>query len=116
MTMKLPEYQVHPAAPDLQQPLLMVVVDTEEEFDWNQPFNRSSTSTRAVPGQDRAHEIYDRLGVVPTYVMDYAVATAPASLGRCRARRGRHALPSLGHAAARGSRFGAQFLPRQSAA
>jgi hypothetical protein len=70
---------------------LAVVVDTEEEFDWTRPFSRGSTATRSIPAQARAHEIYDRTGVVPTYVVDYPVATDPAAtefLGRLR-REGR---------------------------
>lgn len=61
------------------QPVLMVIVDTEEEFDWNAPFNRASTAVSSVPAQDRAQEIYTRLGVTPTYVIDYAVADDPDS-------------------------------------
>jgi len=56
-------------------PELLIVVDTEEEFDWTRPFSRESRSTRAIPAQARAHEIYDRFGIVPTYVIDYPVAT-----------------------------------------
>jgi len=56
-------------------PELLIVVDTEEEFDWGAPFSRQSISTRAVQAQARAHEIYDRFGIVPTYVVDYPVAT-----------------------------------------
>ena len=61
----------HPAS----TPELLVVVDTEEEFDWSQPFSRDETATRSIAAQARAHEIYDRLGIVPTYVVDYPVAT-----------------------------------------
>jgi len=61
-------------------PELLVVVDTEEEFDWTKPFSRDSTSTGSIPDQAAAHEIYDRLGIVPTYVVDYPVATDPASV------------------------------------
>lgn len=56
-------------------PELLIVVDTEEEFDWSAPFSREATATRSIPAQARAHEIYDRLGIVPTYVVDYPVAT-----------------------------------------
>ena len=59
---------------------LLVVVDTEEEFDWTKPFSRESVATRSIPAQARAHEIYDHLGVVPTYVVDYPVATDPFSV------------------------------------
>ncbi|MBV9884303.1 MAG: WalW protein, partial [Sphingomonadaceae bacterium] len=62
-------------------PELLIVVDTEEEFDWTRPFSRDNVATRTIPAQARAHEIYDRLGVVPTYVVDYPVATDPAAVG-----------------------------------
>lgn len=61
-------------------PELIVIVDTEEEFDWSAPFSRDSTSTRSIPAQARAHEIYEHFGVVPTYVIDYPVATDPAAV------------------------------------
>lgn len=63
---------------------LLVVVDTEEEFDWTRPFSRSATSTRSIPAQALAHEIFDPLGVVPTYVVDYPVATDPAAVSFLR--------------------------------
>src|SRR5687767_57717 len=61
-------------------PELLIVVDTEEEFDWSKPFSRAATATRSIPAQARAHEIYDRLGIVPTYAIDYPVATDPAAI------------------------------------
>ncbi len=67
-----------PPRPDLQ-PRLAIVVDTEEEFDWTQPFARENQGLSAIPSQLRAHEIYDRMGVVPTYVVGYPVITDPAS-------------------------------------
>lgn len=72
------------------QPRLLVVVDTEEEFDWSQPFARKNVGTSSIPAQAAAHEIYDRLGVVPTYILDYPVVTdarAVAFLGGLRADR-----------------------------
>jgi hypothetical protein len=64
---------------------LLIVVDTEEEFDWTRPFSRASTATSSIPAQARAHDIYDRLGIVPTYVVDYPVATDPAAANFLRA-------------------------------
>lgn len=61
-------------------PELLVVVDTEEEFDWSAPFSRSATQTRSILAQARAHEIYERLGLVPTYVVDYPVARDPEAV------------------------------------
>ena len=61
-------------------PQLLIVVDTEEEFDWSAPFSRDSRATTSIPAQARAHEIYDRFGIVPTYVIDHPVATDPAAV------------------------------------
>ena len=61
-------------------PVLAIVVDTEEEFDWTRPFSRDSTGTTAIAAQPLAHEkVFDRLGIVPTYVIDWPVATTPAA-------------------------------------
>lgn len=78
--MNLPPLQPQPAALDYQRPQLLVVVDTEEEFDWNRPFNRASTGTVSITAQDHAHALYDRYGVVPTYVMDHPVATSAVAV------------------------------------
>ncbi|QHE85940.1 polysaccharide deacetylase family protein [Hydrogenophaga sp. BPS33] len=59
-----------------EAPLLLVVVDTEEEFNWGLPFDRQATATHSITAQDRVHGVYDKLGVVPTYVMDYPVAAS----------------------------------------
>lgn len=64
-----------PAGP----PELLVVVDTEEEFDWSAPFARANVATRSIPAQARAHEVLDRFGLVPTYVVDHPVATGRAA-------------------------------------
>ena len=60
-------------------PTLVVVIDTEEEFDWNGAFDPSSTSVVNIGLQPLAQEIFDRHGVVPTYVVDYPVASTPAA-------------------------------------
>ena len=79
-----------PPRPDLQ-PRLAIVVDTEEEFDWDAPFARQNQSVAAIPAQLRAHEIYDRLGVVPTYVVGYPVIrdAAASDMFRALKRAGR---------------------------
>ena len=63
---------------------LLVVVDTEEEFDWSAPFSRSAVSTRSIPSQTRAQAIFERFGLVPTYVVDYPVATDPDAVAFLR--------------------------------
>lgn len=65
-------------------PLLQVVVDTEEEFDWHKPFDRGSTGTTAIAAQHLAQSIFDRYGIRPSYVVDYPVATSPAAVAVLR--------------------------------
>jgi len=73
-------------------PALFVVVDTEEEFDWSAPYRRENTRVTALRHIGRAQSIFDRFGVKPVYVVDYAVASQPdgylplreiARAGRC---------------------------------
>ena len=72
-----------PVGADLP-PLLQVVVDTEEEFDWSKPFNRASNAVRNLAHQEKAQRIFDRLGIKPTYVVDYAVASQSTGYGPLR--------------------------------
>jgi hypothetical protein len=58
-------------------PTLFAVVDTEEEFDWSAPFSRQSTGVTAMRHIGRAQQLFDRFGIVPTYVIDYPVASKP---------------------------------------
>lgn len=59
-------------------PILFVVVDTEEEFDWNAPFSRDAVAIRAIRALPGIHRLIRRYGILPTYVVDYAVATQEA--------------------------------------
>jgi hypothetical protein len=65
-------------------PTLVVVVDTEEEFDWSAPFDSNSRSTTNILCQPLAQEIMDRHGVVPTYVIDFPVADTPEAVSILR--------------------------------
>ena len=58
----------------------MVIVDTEEEFDWSAPLSRANRSVNSVAAQSAAHEIFAKYGVVPTYVVDYPVAVTESSI------------------------------------
>jgi hypothetical protein len=69
--------------PDIQ-PELVVVIDTEEEFDWTKPFSRANVATRSLPAQQAAQDIYVRLGIVPTYVIGYPIATDPVGAALLR--------------------------------
>ena len=55
----------HPAALPMGPPLLMVVVDTEEEFDWRCPFDRNSTAVTAMQSQHLAQKIFVPYGLKP---------------------------------------------------
>ncbi len=59
---------------------VMVFVDTEEEFDWTMPKRRDATSVRAVSALPKAHAVLRGYGVTPAYLIDYPVATTPASV------------------------------------
>ncbi|HLY89110.1 MAG TPA: glycosyltransferase [Acetobacteraceae bacterium] len=57
--------------------VLIVLIDAEAEFDWDGPFLRSLVSVRNLSRQVSAQNIFDRLKVRPTYLVDFAVATQP---------------------------------------
>ena len=77
-------------------PLLLIVVDTEEEFDWAAPFSRANTSVTAMRHVGRAHAIYTRYGIKPTYALDYPVASQEEGAAPLRrpSRRSRGRRPS----------------------
>lgn len=58
-----------------QQPQLLVVVDTEEEFDWHAGPRRENTSVQAMAALDRVQTIFNEYGIRPCYVVDYPVAS-----------------------------------------
>lgn len=63
------------AAPLSGRPRLLVVVDTEETFDWAAPFDRQSTDTSAMSEVGLGQELCDAVSLAPTYVVDYPVAS-----------------------------------------
>jgi hypothetical protein len=65
-------------------PTLVVVIDTEEEFDWNAPFDAGNTAVTNILLQQPAQDIFDRYDVVPTYVIDYPVAKSAAAVAVLR--------------------------------
>ena len=73
---------LHPQKEDLVAlppgpPILIVMIDAEAEFDWNGPFLRTLVSVRNLSRQAMVQDIFDRLGIKPTFLVDYAVATQP---------------------------------------
>lgn len=63
---------------DRGAPKLLVIIDTEEEFDWTQPFSRAATGVAHIRHQERAQRIFERFALRPTYVVDYPVASQEA--------------------------------------
>ena len=48
-------------------PTLLVVIDTEEEFDWSAPFDRNSTQVHNIREQPLAQAILDAHAIRPTF-------------------------------------------------
>ena len=72
-------------------PTLYVVVDTEAEFDWQGPMDRSETQVSSAAAQELAQSIFDTHGIRPVYVVDHAIASQPEGYEPLRAilhRRG----------------------------
>ena len=61
--------------PDGSPAQLVTVIDTEEEFDWNADFDSANTSVAHMSGIHRFQDIFDDVGVVPVYVIDYPIAS-----------------------------------------
>lgn len=72
------------SAPARQRVLLLLTVDTEEEWDWNGPFPGPPFSTGNVRRIPDLQALCLRLGLRPTYLVDYAVCDNPESAGHLR--------------------------------
>jgi GT2 family glycosyltransferase len=77
------EFTPEPRDPD-GMPRLYVIVDTEAEFDWEQPFSRELTDVDAMENIWRGQDIFDRYGLRPIYLVDYPVASQPRSYAPLR--------------------------------
>lgn len=55
-------------------PYLIVIVDTEEEFDWS-VFSSQAGSVTNIRHQIRMHRVFERYKLVPTYLVDFPVAS-----------------------------------------
>jgi hypothetical protein len=71
-----------------RQPVLLGLVATEEEFDWSAPFSRRETSTRAIDDLHLAQALFEEAGIVPTYALDYPVASQRGATFRPWLERG----------------------------
>lgn len=60
-------------APDFGRRFI-VVIDTEEEFDWDKPLARENVSTTAVRAIPGGQAFFEANGVAPCYVVDHPIA------------------------------------------
>ena len=58
-----------------QPPQLLVVIDTEEEFDWSVLPTMGSRSVQAIREIHRVQAIFDEYEITPCYVVDYPIAS-----------------------------------------
>jgi len=65
-------------------PMVVCIVDAEEEFDWSKPFATANNSVTNIGAQERAQAIFRRFGLVPTYAVDYPVAAQEQGYGPLR--------------------------------
>jgi len=66
--------------PASRRPVLVVSIDTEEEFDWHAPFSSANRSVAHASELPRLQEVFDDCGVRPTYMVDHPIATSEASV------------------------------------
>ena len=64
--------------PENASPVLVTVVDTEEEFDWSAPFDRASTAVGHMAAIHRVQDVFDLMGVVPSYLVSHAIVEQEA--------------------------------------
>jgi hypothetical protein len=60
-----------------ERPRLIVVIDTEEDFDWSQQKSRYNTSVQSLRWISRVAEILDEYRIMPLFVIDYPVVSQP---------------------------------------
>tara|TARA_R110000824_G_scaffold162204_2_gene337809 strand:- start:265 stop:1251 length:987 start_codon:yes stop_codon:yes gene_type:complete len=51
----------------------LISIDTEEEFDWDAPFQRRGHTTVTVPMLQKFQEFIEKYGVKPAYFVDYSI-------------------------------------------
>src|SRR5690554_8093678 len=56
-------------------PQLLVVIDTEEEFDWKAEPDAFEDRVTAMDCIDRVQDIFNDYGIQPCYVIDYPIAS-----------------------------------------
>ena len=70
-----PRFHTSASEHRLDRPMLITTIDAEEDFDWTRPFSRAATEVTSMRSQHLAHRIFERYGVIPTYMVDHPVAS-----------------------------------------
>ena len=65
-------------------PLLAVVVDAEEEFEWAVPLAPQHRGTVSIRAQRSAHTLFAYYGIKPTYLVTYPLAAEDSAIGVLR--------------------------------
>lgn len=67
-----------------------MTIDTEEEFDWSGDFSSANRAVTHFSRLERLQDLFDEVGVRPTYVVDHPVASTDESIDVLRGflRRG----------------------------
>jgi phosphatidylinositol alpha-1,6-mannosyltransferase len=73
-----------PAAPYRGPPLLAVVVDAEEEFEWAEPLAPQHRGTVSIRAQRSAHTLFAHYGIKPTYLITYPLAAEDGAVAVLR--------------------------------
>lgn len=68
-----PDSRAHAALPEDFGQHFVIFVDTEEEFDWEQPLSRDNVSVTAMEGLPEAQRFFREAGALPAYMVDYPI-------------------------------------------
>ncbi|MCW2240906.1 polysaccharide deacetylase family protein [Azospirillum canadense] len=68
-------------APPDGPPILCVIIDAEEDFNWAKSFSRQNTSVASIGAQHRAHGIFEKYGVCPAYLLTCPVVDDTTASG-----------------------------------
>lgn len=79
-----PRFHLPADARSLRTPMLVTTIDAEEDFDWNGPFIRTASRVTSMRSQHKAHRVFERYGVIPTYLVDFPVASQDQGRGPLR--------------------------------
>ncbi len=71
----MPEIRHLAALPEDHPPVLLVLIDAEEEFDWDGGFDPRATSVSAMARLERGQAVLDAFGIRPLYAVSYPVAS-----------------------------------------